>query len=198
MTSGFVWPAPRPSTVVNSPAVNSPASTPGPTFPGYPQLDQPRGLTPPFVAPNLIVPIDSSDPNKVIGNSYTAQLSSTRSTLFVFDVPPSSAKTCNLVFALPATFDSTYTSPMQINSPGGISITRLDRQTTIKTSANSAAGGNFVGALPLLQPGNKYLVASAPCEAGQQVSYKAESLNGLDFSFFQMTSPALGLFMEIS
>jgi glucan endo-1,3-beta-D-glucosidase len=197
MTSGFVWPAPRPSTVVNSPAVNSPASTPGPTFPGYPQLDQPRGLTPPFVAPNLIVPIDSSDPNKVIGNTYTAQVSPTRSTLFVFDVPPS-AKTCNLVFALPPTFDPTYIAPMQINSPGGISITRLDKLATFGMSANSAAGGKVVGAVPLLQPGNKYTIASAPCEGGQQVSYKADSLNGLDFSFFQMTSPALGLFMETS
>ncbi|KAL5419134.1 hypothetical protein PMIN06_005365 [Paraphaeosphaeria minitans] len=198
MSSVFVWPTPRPSSVVNSPVINGPASTPGSTFPGFPQLDKPRGLTPPFVAPNLIVPIDSSDPNKVIGNSYTAQVSPTRSTLFVFDVPPSSPKTCNLVFALPPTFDPTYIAPMQINSPGGISISRLDKLATVRTSASSAASGTVVGAVAALQPGNKYTIASAPCEAGQQVSYKAESLNGLDLSFFQMTSPALGLFMETS
>lgn len=196
MSSVFVWPTPRPSSAVSSPAVNGPASTPGSTFPGFPQLDQPRGLTPPFVAPNLIVPIDSSDPSKVIGNSYTAQISPTRSTLFVFDVPPSSAKTCNLVFTLPLTFDPTYIAPMQINSPGGISISRLDRPATVRTSANSAAGGRVVGVVPALKPGNKYTIASVPCEAGQQVGYKADSLNGLDLSFFQMTSPALGLFME--
>ncbi|KAJ4348657.1 uncharacterized protein N0V89_010035 [Didymosphaeria variabile] len=195
MSSVFVWPAPRPS-AADSVAVNGPASTAGSTFPGFPQLDQPRGLTPPFVAPNLIVPIDSSDPNKVIGNSYTAQISSTRSTLFLFDVPLSSAKTCNLVFALPPTFDPTYIAPMQINSPGGISISRLDKPATTGTSASSATGGTVVGAVPALQPGNKYTIASAPCEAGQQVSYKADSLNGLDMSFFQLTSPALGLFME--
>lgn len=60
------------------------------------------------------------------------------------------------------------------------------------------AGGKDVGAVPAIQPGNTYTIASAPCEAGQQVSYKADSLNGLDIDFFQMTSPALGLFMEIS
>ncbi|KAF2443499.1 glycoside hydrolase family 17 protein [Karstenula rhodostoma CBS 690.94] len=137
-------------------------------------------------------------PNKAIGNSYTAQVSPTRSTLFVFDVPPSSAKTCNLVFVLPPTFDPTYMAPIQINSPGGISISRLDRPATVRTSANSVTGGKVVGAVPALQPGNKYTIASAPCEGGQHVSYKADSLNGLDLSFFQMTSPALGLFMEAS
>ncbi|KAJ4289619.1 hypothetical protein N0V90_010948 [Kalmusia sp. IMI 367209] len=196
MSTVFIWPTPRPqasSTVV----VNVPASTPGSTFPGFPQLDQPRGLTPPFVAPNLIVPIDSYDPSKVIGNSFTAQISSTRSTLFVFDVP-SSAKTCNLVFALPPTFDPAYIAPMQLNSLGGISVSRLDKPATAKTSASSVAGGKVVGGVPVLQPGNKYTIASGPCEAGQQVGYKADSQNGLDMNFFQMTSPALGLFMEMS
>ncbi|KAL1602525.1 hypothetical protein SLS60_005941 [Paraconiothyrium brasiliense] len=84
----------------------------------------------------------------------------------------------------------------KINSPGGISISRLDKSATAMTSASSITGGTVVGAVPALQPGNKYTIASTPCQAGQQVSYKADSLNGLDISFFQLTSPALGLFME--
>ena len=193
MSSVFVWPTPRPqaSSVVNSPAVNSPAATSGSAFPGYPQLDQLPGLTPPFVAPNLIVPIDPSDPTKIIGNSDTAQISPTRSTLFVFDVPPSSAKTCNLVFALPPTSDPTYVAPpIQINSLGGISVSRLDRSATVRMSASSAPGGTVVGAVSALLPGNKYTIASAPCEAGQQVSYRADSLNGLDtVSYTHLTLP---------
>lgn len=188
MSSVFVWPTHV--LQASSVAASSPASASGPTFPGFPQLDQTGGLTPPFIAPNLIVPIDSTDPNEVIGNSYTAQVSPTRSTLFVFDVPPSSAKTCNLVFTVPALFNSAYTAPFQIYSPGGISFSRLD------SSASTTVGGTAVGALPAILPGNKYTIASGPCEAGQRVSYRADSVNGLDMDFFQMTSPALGLFME--
>jgi glucan endo-1,3-beta-D-glucosidase len=53
-----------------------------------------------------------------------------------------------------------------------------------------------VGTVPTLISGNKYTIASAPCEAGKRVGYKADSLNGLDLTFFQTVSPALGLFLE--
>lgn len=89
-------------------------------------------------------------------------------------------------------------APLQINSPGGIAVSRLDRPASVKTSATTTAGGRIVGTVPGLQPGNKYTVASAPCAAGQQIGYKADSLDGLDISFFQMTLPALGMFMEQS
>lgn len=136
--------------------------------------------------------IDASDPNKVIGNAYTAQISPTRSTLFTFDVPPStSSQTCNLTFAVPPAFDPTYIAPLNIAASGGLSVSSLGK------SVNAAIGANLVvGTVPNLIPGNKYTLASAPCEAGQRVGYKADSLNGLDITFFQMASPALGLFLE--
>lgn len=198
MSSVFTRPTPRPdaSSSVKDPAVNGPESIIGSTLSGYPQLDQLRGLTPPFVAPNVIVPIDPTNPTKMIGNSYTAQISPTRSTLFVFDMPPSSPKTCNLVFTVPPAFDPTYIAPMQISSPGGITVSRLVKSSADGLSASSAARSDVVGAVPALQPGNKYTIASAPCGSGQQVTYRADSLDGLDMDFFQMTSPALGLFME--
>jgi hypothetical protein len=51
---------------------------------------------------------------------------------------------------------------------------------------------------PRLIPGNKYLLESAPCPAGETVEYRLNSIDGLDMHFFQMASPALGLFMEVS
>jgi glucan endo-1,3-beta-D-glucosidase len=48
----------------------------------------PVGLQGPFEAPNLIVPVDKSDPSKVIGNGYVAQLSPTLATVFLYDVRP--------------------------------------------------------------------------------------------------------------
>ena len=193
MSNSFVLPTPKPpiSSSIHPTAL-------GPTFSGFPQLDQPRGLTPPFVAPSLIVPIDSSDPNKIIGNSYSAQISPTRSTLFVFDVPASLTGVCNLVLAFPPAFNPQYMAPLQINSPGGIAISRLDRPATVRTSATTTAGGKIVGTVPGIQSGNKYTVARGPCATGERIGYKADSLDGLDINFFQMTLPTLGLFLETS
>ena len=85
-----------------------------------------------------------------------------------------------------------------MHSPGGISVSRLNNAANARTSTWNTAVGTDVGAVPAILPGNTYTIASAPCEAGQQVGYKADSLNGLDIDFFQMTSPAIGFFVEIS
>ncbi|KAF2640671.1 glycoside hydrolase [Massarina eburnea CBS 473.64] len=156
-------------------------------------------LTPPFVAPYLIVPIDSSDPSKIIGNAYTGQLSPTRSTLFALDIPPTPGKTCNLVFMLPTPFDPQYPSPYTLSSPGGIVVSRLSGPNTATTSAATTPESTIVGDVPRVIPGNKFLLENAPCAAGQQVGYRVDSIGGLDLNFFQVSGPAaVGLFMEVS
>jgi glucan endo-1,3-beta-D-glucosidase len=173
------------------------SSPPAGPFPGLPILNQQRGLRPPFVAPYLIVPIDSSNPNAVIGNQYTAQISVTRSTLFVFNNDYDAGRTCNLVFALPPTFDPHYPSPYTFNIPGGIQLSRLDRPADGTASASAVGGSTPVGSVPQLMPGNKYVIQSGPCEHGL-AGYRIDSTGGLDLNFFQMSSPALGLFMEVA
>jgi glucan endo-1,3-beta-D-glucosidase len=171
--------------------------TTGP-FPGFPIPSQPRGLSSPFVAPYVIVPIDSSDPNAVIGNQFTAQISPTRSTLFSFNIQPEPGKsTCNLVFALPLLSNPSYVAPYIMLSSGGIGVSRLVGPADGRVSLNSVSGSTLVGNVPRLTPGNKYTLASAPCETGQTVGYRIDSAGGLDLQFFQMISPALGLFMEV-
>ena len=197
------FPRPQPTQIAISniistpvtPTVPSPVPPTGP-FPDLPLLNQPRGLTPPFIAPYQIVPIDSSDPNLVIGNHYTAQISPTRSTLFVFNVDYDRGKTCNLVFALPPPFDPKHVAPYTVSSPGGIAVSRLDRPMDERVSASSVGGSTSVGSVPQVMPGNKYVIQSGPCEYGQLVGYRVDSTSGLDLQYFQMTSPALGLFME--
>jgi glucan endo-1,3-beta-D-glucosidase len=102
-----------------------------------------------------------------------------------------------LIFALPPPSNPTFAAPYTILAPGGIGVSRLARSADGRTSANPASGAASVGSVPRLMPGKKYTIASAPCEAGQMVGYRIDSASGLNLDFFQMTSPALGLFIEV-
>jgi glucan endo-1,3-beta-D-glucosidase len=157
----------------------------------------PADLRGSFETPHLIVPIDKANPTTVVGNGYTAQLSPTLSTLFVFDVGlEHQGKLCNLVFFIPPALPFIDLASVKIRSPGGISVSRLSSSVaTPEISANSVGGATPVGAVPSIQFANQYAVTSMPCEAGQRMAYQVDSTGGLVMDFFQMTSPPLGLFM---
>ncbi|KAJ4378787.1 hypothetical protein N0V86_005660 [Didymella sp. IMI 355093] len=160
----------------------------------------PVGLQGSFEAPNLIVPVDKSDPAKVIGIGYVAQLSPTLSTVFVFDVrPENQGKTCNLAFHMPPAFPWPDMSPVKIRSPGGIIVSSVGQQiTSANISASNVVGSDVVGWVPSVQPANQYNFQSLPCAAGQTVAYQMQSTGGLAMDFFQTTVPPLGLFMSVS
>jgi glucan endo-1,3-beta-D-glucosidase len=143
------------------------------------------------------VPIDKANPAKVVGNGFTAQLSSTISTVFVFDISPEhQGKTCNLVFYVPQVAASAGPAPFNIKTPGGIIVSRLANDVaTLKISANSVGSSTPVGRVPSVQPASQYTIGSAPCDAGQRVGYQVDALGGLTMDFFQMISPLLGLFV---
>lgn len=157
----------------------------------------PTGLHGPFEAPHLIVPIDKADPSKVVGNGYTALLSPTVSTVFVYDVRPEfQGRVCNLVFFMPPALPFGEFSPAKNRAPGGILVSRLrSRVASPHISADSVGGSTPVGTVPSIQPDNQYVVSSMPCEGGQRVAYQIDSTGGLAMDFFQMTLPPLGLFM---
>ncbi|KAF3053626.1 hypothetical protein E8E11_008665 [Didymella keratinophila] len=160
----------------------------------------PVGLQGPFEAPNLIVPVDKSDPSKVIGNGYVAQLSPTLATIFVFDVrPENQGKTCNLAFHMSSASPWPDMSPVKIRSPGGIIVSSVGQQAaSADVSASNVVSSDVVGWIPSISPSNQYDLVSFPCPAGQRVVYQAESTGGLAMEFFQMTMPPLGLFMSVS
>jgi glucan endo-1,3-beta-D-glucosidase len=160
----------------------------------------PVGLQGPFEAPNLIVPVDKSDPSKVMGNGYVAQLSPTLSTVFVFDVrPETQGKTCNLALYVPPAFPWPDMSPVKIRSPGGIIVSSVGQHiASANISASNVVNFGVVGWVPSVQPANQYNLQSLPCAAGQTVAYEMESTGGLIMDFFQMTVPPLGLFMSVS
>ncbi|KAH9883102.1 hypothetical protein J1614_000472 [Plenodomus biglobosus] len=135
--------------------------------------------------PNLIVPFDKANPKKVIGDGYTAQLSPTVSTVFVFDVDSvHQGKTCTLALHIPAAFDFPAFTPLHINAPGGVTVSRVG----ISRPIGSVASIDF---------GQNYNVASSPCEGGQEVGYQVDSVGGLTMDFFQMVNPPLGFFLLV-
>jgi len=158
----------------------------------------PPALTGPFEYPHLIVPIDQSKPTEPIGNQWIARLSPTVSSLVNFDVHEQYAgKACNLVFYLPPE-PHQWWQHFALNSPGGINVSRLDQIATDKTTASNAGPSTPVGSVPQLSLGQGHPISSAPCEAGKVVGYRIDSQNGLDMSWFQMVTPASGLFMTVS
>ncbi|KAF1961489.1 glycoside hydrolase [Byssothecium circinans] len=161
-------------------------STPSPSFGIKPGGDL-KAVSPLFdlTCPSSVKPI---------GNQYIGQVSPTRSTLFALDIPSTPGKTCNTFFTLPGLFDPKYPTPFALNSPGGISVSRLSGPNIATTQDVS-----IVGSVPRLLPGNKQLIESGPCAAGKQIGYRVDSVGGLDMTFFQMSGPAaIGLFVEVS
>lgn len=187
----------RPTPTIVHPT--SPPSSSRLSFTNLPIPDGPRSLPEPFQAPHLIIPVDKADPAKVIGNGYIAQLSPTVSTVFVYDVPPAhQGKTCTLVFHMPPPFESPDSAPVKIRVPGGISVSELNNQVPAEVSAKMVGSSSPVGSVPLVQFGQEYNIASAPCKVGQRVGYQVDSLYGLSMDWFQMANPPLGLFMLVS
>lgn len=132
-----------------------------------------------------------------MGNGFTAQLSSSISTVFVFDIRPEyQGKTCNLVFYVPPTTPSGGLAPYNIKTPGGINVSRLTNHiATPKINANSVGSSTPIGTVPSVQPASEYTIGSAPCDAGRRVGYQVDAIGGFTMDFFQMTSPPLGLFV---
>lgn len=171
-----------------------PIITPEPT----PTSTSPPELIGPFEAPSLIVPVDKSNPTRVVDNHFIAQLSSTRSTLFNFNIPLGRVgKMCNVVFHLPVE-NHEWWQPFQLNAPGGISIAQLEQPATVTTTFSTIGNTRPVGSVTQLTQGQRHIISSEPCEAGKTVGYEVDAINGLDLQYFQMVEPASGLFITVS
>lgn len=170
-----------------------PPSTSYLTLPDLPLPHVPRGIPSPFQAPILIVPFEKANPKKVLAEEYTAQLSPIVSTIFVFNIDPAyQGKTCTLALHVPLAFDFSAFSPLHINAPGGVTVSRVDNAVPML----SASGP--VGSVASVDFGHDYNIASGPCEGGQRVGYQVDSVGGLTMDFFQLVNPPLGFFLLVN
>jgi len=169
-----------------------------PTQTSIPLPNVPLDLSGLFQAPQLMVPLDRSNPTTALGTHIIAQLSSTFSTLYTFDIPPEYAdKTCNLIFHVPPASQEWW-QPFRMTTPGGMLVSRLEAPATALTNGVNVGASKPVGAVNLLAPGEAHLVSSAPCEAGARVGYRVDALGALELEYFQMSVPPSGLFVTAS
>jgi len=157
----------------------------------------PTNLSGSYQFPHLMVQVDKNQPTVALGNSYNVHISSTVSSLFNFDIPPSyEGKTCSLVFFFPERaqlMSSNYT----FSGHGGINVARLQSPVVEQTTYNTVpAIAKDVATLADLQAGRSYVVASNACSAGQRVGYDVSAIGTLDLEYFQNSNePPIGLYI---
>jgi len=146
-----------------------------------------------------MVQVDKNQPTVALGNSYNVHVSSTLSSLFNFDIPPSyEGKTCSLVFFFPERAQL-MTSNYTFSGNGGIHVARLQSPVSEQTTYNTVpATAKDVGTLADLQAGRSYVVASGACFAGQRAGYDVSAIGTLDLEYFQNSNePPIGLYITV-
>lgn len=179
-------PSPTPSQSSSLPVIPlaSSLSPPPPPPPAVmPSLEKrcPAGLTGPFEFPHLIVPINLSSPDQAYGTSYNGQITTTISTIYNFDIPPSDAgKTCSLVFLFPGD-PSRYT----FAGNGAIEFARLVAPADMGTTFNNAPDVQTSYGVTTLAPGNAYTITTFDCPANQRIAYRLTSAGETNLVYFQ-------------
>ena len=150
--------------------------------------------------PHLIIPVSKNSPDKAFGAStYIPEISPSTSDVYNFDIPQDYAgKTCSLVFMLPMKFQMT-TSDFNLTGTGGLNFAKLDKPATEQTTYNTV--GTVVKkytSLPVVEPGNTYVVGVEKCPAGQRVGIEVSASGTLDLQYFQDFNPAaIGLYVTL-
>ena len=147
--------------------------------------------------PHLIVSVDKDSPNTPQGNSYNAHLSTTISSIFNFDIPPSyKGLTCSLVFLFP-TQDALRTSNYTVSGNGGIDVTQLQNPATTETTYDTVPPvAADIGTVAAVQAGKSFVIASGACAAGARLGYQVSATRSLDLEYFQDYDTApIGLYI---
>jgi len=156
----------------------------------------PTNLNGEYTAPHLIIPVDSSSPDNAPGTSYNGTISSSKTTLYNFDVPQSYAdKTCSLVFLFPRQEDL-ETSAFTFSGDGKIDFASLESAVTTDTSYSNMPSVKEDYGVTTVAPGNSYVISTFSCPAGEAVSYEMKNAGSTYLDFFEDYNPSpLGLYI---
>ncbi|RMJ26505.1 hypothetical protein PHISP_02603 [Aspergillus sp. HF37] len=139
--------------------------------------------------PHLIIPVDSSAPNKVPGTALNGTVTDTVSTIFNFDIPKSDAgKTCNLVFLFPEQHEL-ETSAFSFSGNGKIDFAKLSGDATQSTCYSNRPSVAKDYGVTKVSPGNSYLIATFSCPAGETVSFQMSDAGTTELEYFQDYNP---------
>lgn len=198
MTVTAKKPAPTPEQPAPQPSKPAPQpSKPTEQAPPQTTASCPADLNGNYQYPHLIVPVDSSSPNKAYGTFYNGKVDKTTCSIFNFDIPASySGKKCSVVFLFPKKEDL-ETSDYTVSGSGQCSFSKLSSPADQQTSyANQPKKAIDLASISVA-PGNSYVIVSGDCEAGKTVSYEMCSQGDFSLDFFQDYNPSpLGLYVR--
>jgi hypothetical protein len=155
--------------------------------------------------PHLIVPTSLQAPNISYGNSYTAHISPTNTTVFNFDIPTGDTynKTCALLFLFPYGSDldpsagKYYFSGIEEEEgeKGGLDFAMLQSAVYNGTTYSSIPPTATDYGKTLILPGNNYTIATFACPR-QATGFSVSSVGGVELDYFQDSAPSpVGLYI---
>ncbi|KAK8122688.1 hypothetical protein PG984_011358 [Apiospora sp. TS-2023a] len=161
----------------------------------------------PYEKPQLMVPVDRSNPSNAYGPTYLGQVSQNFSTVYNVEIPSAyDGKSCKLAA-------SNGTESYYFAGSGGVAFARLGKPASLDTTwedvfgdsggiSGSSNGTNGITPLGQTQisPGHSYVVDRFACPAGSTLTYLITEPNNEDtyLVYLQNDVPvALGLFMSV-
>ncbi|KAJ5180837.1 hypothetical protein N7492_004047 [Penicillium capsulatum] len=140
--------------------------------------------------PHLIVPVDSDHPDTAYGTQFNGTVTSTKASIFNFDIPQSdSGKKCSLVFLFPKKEDL-ETSSYSFSGDGKIDFAMLSKVASSSTTFNNMPSVSHDFGVTTVSPGNSYVISTFDCPAGKAVSYEMKNAGTTDLNFFQDFNPS--------
>ncbi|KXL44865.1 hypothetical protein M433DRAFT_154792 [Acidomyces richmondensis BFW] len=156
----------------------------------------PTTLTGEWQFPHLIVPVNSSAPEKAYGTSYFGEITPEVSSIFNFDIPSSySGMDCSLIFLFPEQ-SQLQTSSYTFSGSGDIDVAQLQQVATESTTYDTVPAvkkdyGEFK-----VSPGHSYSIATFACPASQAIAFEVKSENNTSLNYFQDYNPSpIGLYI---
>ncbi|KAG9240277.1 ubiquitin 3 binding protein But2 C-terminal domain-containing protein [Calycina marina] len=145
--------------------------------------------------PHLIIPVDRNDSENAPGTQYTAEISTTKTTIFQFDIPCTpeyTGKVCDLVFMFPYKDDIKAVEKYEWSgleaqeySHGGISFALLSEEVNQATTYANMPKATVVFPLQQLKPGSSNYFGSGPCDSSHRLAISATGVGIFYLKMFQ-------------
>ncbi|KAK6529942.1 hypothetical protein TWF281_009092 [Arthrobotrys megalospora] len=150
-----------------------------------------------FEFPHLIVPVDKKSPNTAYGTQYFGEITSSKSTIFNFDVRPAfKGKTCSLVFLFP-TNPPSDTSSYTFSGAGNLHFWKKASPATQGTTYNNQGANTVDYGVTKVVPGHSYTITNFACPYGQKIAFEISSTD-TNLRYFQDYNPsAVGLYITV-
>ena len=147
--------------------------------------------------PNLLIPVNSQQANKVYGTGYNVTCDSNSETLVTFNVNQNATGQCQLNFMLPEHPGSDTPNPFTYSATdnGKIDVYSLNSAPNKDTTnySNKPARGDKVATFTLVKGQTNYGYTFT-CPAGQTVSYDLVAQQGTSVQIFEdYNPPAIGV-----